>query len=82
MVKCHVCGSEKFHEELVSEIFQIDGKFYLVEDIPATVCSHCGEESFSRETTEHIRVMLHGDVQPVKSISVDVLAYQPQLRAS
>ncbi|MFH7242485.1 MAG: YgiT-type zinc finger protein [Spirulina sp.] len=82
MVKCHVCGSEKFHEDLVTEIFQIDGKFYLVEGIPATVCSHCGEESFSRETTEHIRLMLHSDVQPIKSISVDVLAYQPQLKAS
>ena len=82
MVKCHVCGSEKFYEELVTEIFQIDGKFYLVEDIPATVCSHCGEESFSRETTEKIRVMLHGEVQPIKSISMDVLAYQPQLKAS
>jgi len=61
MVKCHVCGSEKFHEELITEIFQIEGKFYLVEDIPATVCSHCGEESFSREITEHIRLILHGE---------------------
>ncbi len=82
MVKCHVCGSEEFHEALVAEIFQIDGKFYLVEDIPVMVCSHCGEESFSRETTEQIRLMLHGEVKPIKSISVDVLAYQPQLRAS
>ena len=70
------------HEELITEIFQIEGKFYLVEDIPATVCSHCGEESFSREITEHIRLILHGEVKPIKSISVDVLAYQPQLRAS
>ena len=82
MVKCHVCNSEDSHEELVTEIFQIDGKFYLVEDIPATVCSHCGEESFSRETTEQIRLMLHGEVQPIKSISVDVFTYRPKLKAS
>jgi len=82
MFKCHVCNSEDFHQELASEIFQIDGKFYLVEQIPVTVCSHCGEESFSRETTERIRVMLYGKTQPLKSISVDVFAYQPESKAS
>ena len=48
MFKCHVCSSEASHQELVNEIFQIDGKFYVVEQIPATVCSHCGVEVFSR----------------------------------
>jgi YgiT-type zinc finger domain-containing protein len=82
MFKCHVCNSEESHQELVSEIFEIDGRFYLVEQIPAIVCSHCGEESFSRETTERIRVMLHGEAQPIKSISVDVFAYQPESKVS
>lgn len=82
MFKCHICNSEAFYQELVNEIFQIAGKFYLVEQIPATVCSHWGEESFSRETTEQIRVMLHGEVKPIKSISVDVFAYQPESKAS
>ncbi|MCY7277056.1 MAG: YgiT-type zinc finger protein [Phormidesmis sp. CAN_BIN44] len=82
MFKCHVCSSEEFHAEFVSEIFQIEGKFYLVENIPATVCSRCGEEIFSGETTERIRVMLHGDMKPAKSISVDVFSYQPEPKAS
>lgn len=82
MFKCSVCGSEESHQELVSEIFKIGGKFYLVEQIPATVCSHCGEESFSREATERIRVMLHGKTTPIKSISVDVFDYQPESKAS
>jgi HTH-type transcriptional regulator/antitoxin MqsA len=82
MFKCHVCHSEVSHTELVNEIFQIDGKFYLVEQIPATVCSRCGEETFSRETTERIRVMLHGEVEPVTSISVDVFSYSPESKAS
>ena len=82
MFKCHVCSSEASHQELVNEIFQVDGKFYMVEQIPATVCPHCGEEVFSRETTERIRVMLHREEQPIKSISVDVFAYQPESKAS
>ena len=82
MFKCHVCASEESHTEFVNEIFQINGKFHLVEKIPAIVCSRCGEESFSRETTEQIRVMLHSDAKPIKSISVDVFAYQPESKAS
>jgi HTH-type transcriptional regulator / antitoxin MqsA len=60
MFYCHVCNYEKSHPENVSETFQIDGKFYLVENIPAILCSQCGEISFSHQTTERIRVMLHG----------------------
>lgn len=82
MFKCYVCNSEDCHQELINEIFQIDGKFYLVEKIPVAVCSHCGEEIFSRETTERIRVMLHGEAQPIKSISVDVFAYQAESKVS
>ena len=29
----------------------------------------CGEETFSHETTERIRQMVHGEAKPVKSIS-------------
>jgi YgiT-type zinc finger domain-containing protein len=82
MFKCHVCNSTESYTELVSEIFEIDGQFYLVENIPTTVCSRCGEGIFSRETTERIRAMLHEGAKPIKSISVDVFSYQPQSRAS
>ncbi len=75
MFKCHVCGSQEYHIEYVSEVFNIQGKFQLVENIPAKVCSRCGEEVFSRETTEGIRVMLHGEDKPVRSISLDVFSY-------
>lgn len=75
MFQCHVCSSEISHPENVSEVFQIDGKFYLVENIPANVCSQCGEITFSRQTTERIRAMLHSKSQPIKAISMDVYAY-------
>lgn len=75
MLMCHVCGSNNSRTEHVSEVFDIDGKFHLVENIPATVCSRCGEEAFSRETTERIRVMLHGENKPVRSIPLDVFSY-------
>ena len=75
MFKCHVCGSTEFREELVNEIFHIDGKPVLVENIPAHVCARCGEEIFSRETTEKVRLIVHGKKKPIKSVQMDVFAY-------
>ena len=75
MFKCHVCGSTEYREQLVNEVFQIDGKPVLVENIPAQVCTRCGEEVFSRETTEKVRLLVHGKAKPVKSVQVDVFAF-------
>ena len=69
MFECHICNSRKSHTKNISEVFQIDGKFYLVKNIPATVCSNCGEAIFSRAMTEHIRSMLHRNSQPIETIS-------------
>jgi len=46
----------------------------LVENIPSLVCEHCGEASFSRETTELIRQMVHGAARPFKTVPMDVFA--------
>ena len=75
MFKCHVCGSTEARMELVSEVFRIDEKPILVENIPAQVCARCGEEIFSRETTENVRLIVHGKKKPIKSVQMDVFAY-------
>ena len=75
MFRCHVCGSTEAKEIFVDEVFQIEHKHFLFERIPATVCERCGEKIFSRETTERIRRMVHGEAKPVKSVSMDVFAY-------
>jgi HTH-type transcriptional regulator / antitoxin MqsA len=76
MFHCHVCGSSDAHEERVSEVFQINGKPVLVENIPAQVCDRCDEPTFSRETTEKIRQLLHESHLPARSIQVEVFAFQ------
>ena len=82
MFNCHVCSSMESHIEYVNEVFEIGSKFYLVENIPATVCSRCGEEVFSSETSEAIRVMLHSKAKPIKSVVLDVFSYQQEVKAS
>jgi len=75
MYKCDVCGSTEASLEYVSEVFELEGKQVLVEQIPATVCKRCGDASFSRETTERIRRILHGEGHPNRKIEMDVFAF-------
>jgi len=75
MFTCPVCHFQESREELVEEIFQIDGKYFLVDRIPATVCVRCGEETFSRETTEKVRLLVHGDAKPTKSLALQVFEF-------
>ena len=75
MFTCPVCHSQESREELVEEIFQIDGKYLLVDRIPATVCVRCGEETFSRETTERVRRLVHGNSKPTKSLALQVFEF-------
>ena len=73
MFKCHVCGGSTAKNEFVSEVFTIDGRRVLVEHIPAQVCERCGEATFSRETTERVRRLVH-DTRPTKTVPLDVFA--------
>ncbi|MBI5184480.1 MAG: YgiT-type zinc finger protein [Nitrospinae bacterium] len=75
MFRCHVCGSTQAKEVFENEVFQIDGKPVLVEHVPAMKCAHCGEETFSRETMERIRKMVHGEATPEKSVSMGVFTF-------
>ena len=74
MFSCHVCGHDAAKAERVSEVFNLGGRRVLGEGIPALICTHCGEATFSRETTERIRLMLHGTGKPVKTVPMDVFA--------
>jgi len=74
MFKCHVCGCEAAKDQFVSEVFTLEGRRVLVEHIPAEVCQRCGEATFSKETTEKIRQLVHGAGQPVRTVPLDVFA--------
>lgn len=75
MFKCHVCGSEQGKAEKVVQIFFIDDKPMIVEDVPATVCSRCGEAILDISTVEKIRQMAYGNTRPIRSIMADVFEF-------
>jgi HTH-type transcriptional regulator/antitoxin MqsA len=75
MFRCYVCGALEVRQALVDEVFMINGKHVLVEGISANVCVRCGEATFSGETTERIRRMVHGKTHPVRAVAMEVFAY-------
>ena len=72
MFTCSTCGAKENREEFVEEVVRVDGSHVLVDHIPASVCARCGEESFSRETAEEVRLLVHGKAKPRKSIALKV----------
>ncbi len=75
MYHCHVCGSIQSRDELLSEVFWIDGRPVQVDNIPAIVCACCGEVTVSRETTETVRRLVHGRGEPTRVVQMPVFAY-------
>ena len=73
MFNCHICGNTAASNEFVSEVFSIDDRRVLVEHIPAQICERCGEPTFSRETTEKVRRLVH-ESRPAKTVPLDVFA--------
>jgi YgiT-type zinc finger domain-containing protein len=70
--KCHVCGGETARNEFVSEVLEVGGRRVLVEHVPARVCTRCVKAAFSRETTERVRLLVHGAGRADKTVPLEV----------
>ena len=75
MFRCHVCGSVQAYEGSTDEVFLVEGKRVLIENIPVIKCARCGEATFSRTTTEKVRQLIHGQTQPVKIVPMEVFTF-------
>ena len=71
-ITCVVCYGEESCTELVEEVFRVDGHWVLVGGIPASVCARCGEQTFSREITEKVRLMVHAEGETKTSVPMQV----------
>ena len=75
MFTCLVCSADESREELVDEVFFIEGHYVLVGSIPAEVCIRCGEQSFSRETAERVRVLVQDETDAEAEVPMRVYEF-------
>jgi YgiT-type zinc finger domain-containing protein len=59
----------------VTYTLEHEGKFYVVEHVPARVCKETGEPFFSPETVEHIQSIIKGGKRPDRMIETPVYEY-------
>lgn len=63
---------ETMVEQEVTYTLLMDGKFYVIEHVPARVCLETGERFFAPETVEHLQQTIWGGKQPSRVLQTPV----------
>ncbi len=63
---------EKLVEQKVTYNLEIDGKFFLIENVPARVNVDTGEQFFSPDTVERLQEIVLNQEKPVRVIETPV----------
>jgi YgiT-type zinc finger domain-containing protein len=66
---------ETFIEQQVTYTLEVDGKFIIVEHVPARVCLETGERLFSPETVEKLQETVWGQKKPTRVIETPVFEF-------
>jgi len=66
---------ETMVESKVTYTLEHDGKFFIVENVPARVCRETGAQFFSPETVEHIQGIIKSRENPDRVIETPVYNY-------
>jgi YgiT-type zinc finger domain-containing protein len=68
-------AEETMVERRITYTLERDGKFILVENVPARVCVETGEQFFSPETVERLQQMIWEEEQPKRVIETPVYEF-------
>lgn len=73
-MKCAFCGG-KLEKRIVTFSHEENDKHLLVENVPAVVCTTCGEKTYSPEVTDELLRFAKEDVKPKTIIKVPVFDF-------
>ena len=66
---------ETIVETNVNYAMEINGKFVIIEKVPARVCVETGEQLFSPETVERLQEIIWAESQPSRIIETPVFEF-------
>jgi YgiT-type zinc finger domain-containing protein len=66
---------ETLVEQRVTYTIELDGKFIIVENVPARVCLETGERFFAPETVERLQQTVSEDRRPQRVIETPVFEF-------
>ena len=70
--------NETFDERLVTYTQEVDGRFIVVEHVPARVSRDTGEQLFSPETVNRLQAIIRSRLKPVRVIETPVYEFAAQ----
>lgn len=67
--------NETLVDQQVTYILEIDGRFIVIENVPARVCKETGEQYFSPETVERLQKTIWKQKEPARMIETPVYEF-------
>jgi YgiT-type zinc finger domain-containing protein len=67
--------NETFVERKVTYTLEMDGKFYLIENVPSRVCLETGEQFFAPETVERLQRIIWEKQTPKRVVETPVYEF-------
>ena len=68
-------SEERFVEQKVTYTLEVDGRFVIVENVPARVSERTGERFFSPETVESLQRIVWETRTPTRVIQTSVFEF-------
>lgn len=72
MNNCLYCKG-KLEEQRVSRVQEYKGRWYLIENLPALVCTQCGETFYTPEAHHLVLTLVREGHTPVRVEHMDVM---------
>lgn len=66
---------ETLMEQEVTYTLEVNGKFFIIENVPARVCVETGERFFAPETVECLQKIIWENKQPKRVIETPVFDF-------
>tara|TARA_B100000315_G_C14437351_1_gene523034 strand:- start:495 stop:719 length:225 start_codon:yes stop_codon:yes gene_type:complete len=74
-MKCIFCGGKR-EKRNVTFHYEDNNKYLFVEDVPAEVCTSCGEQTYSPDVTDKLLKYSKEQFKPLKTIEVPVYSFE------
>lgn len=71
MKKCPLCGGE-LEERTITYPQEYKGKIVILENVPAEVCSQCGEVLLRPDVLERAQELIWSEITPKRTARVPV----------
>ncbi len=77
-MKCVSYGG-KVESRKETFVYDYDGDYFFIENVPAEVCVQSGEKTYSPEVTDELIRLAKRKLQPAKTVQVPVFDYAVQV---